>query len=275
MRAPAANLWPALTRRLARADTLALLSDFDGTLAPFAARPQTARLPDSTRRALARLARCPRLRLAIVSGRRLKELRRLVPVPNIWYVGSHGLEVYTPRGRYSVKASAAECRRMTGLRRRLGRRLRRLPGIWVEPKPASVSVHFRRAAPAAARQARAIVAEEWHRLNPFVRLQEGKKVWEFLPARDVSKAAAAARLLARWRGQTPARLGAAPQVSRRRLRALYLGDDQADELVFRRLGPAAISIHVGPGPTRARYRLGSPQAVGRFLSRLGEALGCA
>ncbi|MFQ5817082.1 MAG: trehalose-phosphatase [Terriglobia bacterium] len=270
MRTPS-TLWAELARRLPHADLVAVLSDFDGTLSPLIPYPRRARLPALTRRALRRLARCPRVQVAIVSGRRLEELRRLVSVPDIWYVGSHGLEFCPPRGRRIVYASVAERRQMRAFARRLKHRLRRLAGIWVEPKPASVTVHFRRATSVATRQARAIVTPEWRRENPPVRFQQAKKVWEFLPTRDVSKATAAAWLLARWsrprRGWRAARPG-------RRL-ALSLGDDQADERVFRRLGPAAISIHVGRGPTRARYRLRSPEAAGRLLARLGEALGCA
>jgi trehalose 6-phosphate synthase/phosphatase len=42
---------------------------------------------------------------------------------------------------------------------------------------------------------------------------------------------------------------------------LAMGDDRTDEELFERLGPEAVTIKVGPGPTRARYRVAGPRAA--------------
>lgn len=257
------DLWKDSARRLQQAERVAVLSDFDGTLAPIVPHPSAARLPDSVRQGLKRLARCARARVVLVSGRPLADLRRLARVRGLWYVGSHGLETARPGARRVLHASPAECREMKNLARRLQSCLRSLGGVWVERKPASVTIHFRQARPGVARRARRIAQEEVRRTNPAVRLQAGKKVFEFLPVRDVSKATAVVALLAHW-----------PRPGRGWL-IFYLGDDAADERVFQQLGRRAISICVGRRRTRAHYRLATPAAVGAFLNRLAGVLECA
>jgi trehalose 6-phosphate synthase/phosphatase len=49
---------------------------------------------------------------------------------------------------------------------------------------------------------------------------------------------------------------------------LAIGDDRTDEDLFAALPPEAISIRVGPGPTRARYHLDGVPAVRSLLRSL-------
>ena len=51
---------------------------------------------------------------------------------------------------------------------------------------------------------------------------------------------------------------------------LYRSDDRTDEDLFVSLPPAAISVKVGPGGTRARFRLDSTSAVRALLQMLAE-----
>src|SRR3954464_11648768 len=69
--------------------------DIDGTLAPIVGRAEDAKVPDTTSRLLAALARRYGL-VACVSGRAAAEARRLVGVGAITYAGSHGAELLEP-----------------------------------------------------------------------------------------------------------------------------------------------------------------------------------
>ena len=69
----------------------ALLLDVDGVLAPIVDRPEDAAVPDETRAELERLAARYAL-VAAVSGRWSDDARRVVGVPGLVYIGSHGLE---------------------------------------------------------------------------------------------------------------------------------------------------------------------------------------
>ena len=77
---------------------LGLFFDYDGTLTPFAARPELARLDPAPRGALARLAAAPRVFAGVISGRALEDLKAMVGLPGLDYGGSWGLELES-RGR--------------------------------------------------------------------------------------------------------------------------------------------------------------------------------
>ncbi|MDI3279913.1 MAG: trehalose-phosphatase, partial [Bacillota bacterium] len=94
-------------RALARGKGVALLLDYDGTLVPLAPLPSLARPTRGLLSLLARLAASPRLHLAVVSGRRTAELRRLLPVPGLWLAGEHGAEVWGPPSSDSGPARLA------------------------------------------------------------------------------------------------------------------------------------------------------------------------
>ncbi|MFL5945111.1 MAG: trehalose-phosphatase, partial [Gaiellaceae bacterium] len=69
-----------------------LFLDVDGVLAPIVARPDDARVPDETRAELRRLHARYAL-VACISGRAGADAQRVVGVPELTYVGNHGLEV--------------------------------------------------------------------------------------------------------------------------------------------------------------------------------------
>jgi len=93
--------WSAFNAILApHVDSLCVLLDFDGTLAPIVADPAAAALPAAALPLLRTLA--GRVPLAIVSGRSCAVLARFVPVPEAYLVGSHGAEIRLPHANESV-----------------------------------------------------------------------------------------------------------------------------------------------------------------------------
>jgi trehalose-phosphatase len=258
--------WSSWAGRLQRAPAVALFSDFDGTLAPIAVRPRDVHLPAATRTLLAKLARLPKLFVAVVSGRPVAELRRLVRLPQVAYVGIHGIEMAWPGQRLVSQASEADRARVEKARAQLEEALGKLAGVWVERKPASVAVHYRRAAEDAVPRVEREVQRVLRSSNGKLVLQAGKKVRELLPAIGASKAASVFSMLERL----PRWLGTAPL-------PIYLGDDHTDESVFRHLGARGLGIYVGrPGHSQgealpastARYFLEDPNEVRKFLRQL-------
>src|SRR4029450_3453680 len=83
-------------RSLLSVRRLAVFLDYDGTLTPIVERPEDALLPAETRAAIERLAALAPV--AIVSGRDLADVRRLMGIEGITYAGSHGFDVLLPDG---------------------------------------------------------------------------------------------------------------------------------------------------------------------------------
>ncbi len=188
----------------------ALLLDVDGTLAPIVARPAEASVPEATRRELRRLARRYAL-VACVSGRPAVDAGRVVGVPELTYVGEHGLELAPGAAAWAGRIAAFA----DGERRE------------AERKPLTVSFHFRldadeQAAVVELEQlaARARLAGLWPRW--------GRKVLEIRPPVAADKGTAVSTLLERAGLR----------------RALYAGDDATDLDGFRALDTLELGVRV-------------------------------
>ncbi len=243
--------WPQLARRLRRADRVAVLTDFDGTLAPIQHRPDTVKLSNRVRRALAELHARGHV-VGIVSGRRIDDLRRRVGLSGLWYAGNHGFFMRSPHGTSLNLLHEEEHSDVPRIARALARGLRNVPGVRLEVKPASVAVHYRGAPPASHRAATRVA----HRVAQAgnLRLMSGKCVWELLPRAPVDKAVAVRTILDLERRNGDA------------LAVVFIGDDLTDEPVFSL--PLTRPVCVGRGQSGARYRLRSPAEVVRLLERI-------
>lgn len=254
--APAPHLFERLdqlTSRLRSSPRVALLLDLDGTLVPLKSRPAQVSLDESTRQVLAQLARHPKVRLWIISGRRLADLLRIVGLKEIKHLGLHGWEDGIHR---DLPAAAVRVTRRA--RKKFESELAGLQGVWIEQKGPIFVVHYRGAAAGVVRKARKVVRQLMQEFDATLRLMPGKKIWEILPNKFPRKGDAAAAIAA----QQPA--GSA---------IIYMGDDVTDESAFGAL-PDAITVRVGrPARTAARFRLRNPAEVLQFLRIIERELG--
>jgi trehalose-phosphatase len=232
----------ALARLAAEPDRAALVFDVDGTLAPIVDDPTTSRVPDTTRAGLRRLSGRYAL-VACVSGRPAAVARTIVGVPELEYVGEHGLELDPEARRWAARihsfAAAVD---------------------WpVESKPLSVAFHYRTAEdPGAARLALEPVAAA--ALEEGFRTRWGRMVLEVLPPVDASKGTAVRALLQRH-GLS---------------RALYAGDDTTDLDAFAALDGLELAVRVAvtspEGPEllgrQADLVVASPEALAELLAQL-------
>ena len=168
--------WARVSRRLRAAQCVGLFTDFDGTLVPIRRRPNKVHLSHAGRRILARLARHARIRLWIVSARRLADIRRRTGRVGVRLAGLHGWE--REDGGPPAVAGRAAVRQAARL---LRERLRGLRGVWTEDKEWALAIHYRTAGNSAVRQARAALREALTSFAPALRLLPGKMVWEIIP----------------------------------------------------------------------------------------------
>ena len=202
---------PLLARLAAEPTRGALLLDVDGTLAPIVDVPADAAVPEETRIELRRLHGRYGL-VACVSGRPSADAERIVGVPELVYVGEHGLEL-------SPDAPA--------WRERLHRFAATVDWNDVELKPLTVSFHYRRAPDEDdARRTLDAVATRARAESLVARF--GRKVLELRPPLDAHKGTAVRHLL-RQHGLT---------------RALYAGDDTTDLDAFAALDGLELAVRV-------------------------------
>jgi trehalose 6-phosphate phosphatase len=233
-----------LLARLAEDPTrAALFLDVDGVLAPIVPRPEDASVPDETREELRRLNERYAL-VACISGRAGADAQRIVGVPNLVYVGNHGLE---------LDGEAA------GWGERLQQFLADVAWPATENKQLTASLHYRGSQDEGAARAALEDIKTRAEHEGFV-ARFGRKVLELLPPLDVHKGTAVRHLLA--------------ELSLRR--ALYAGDDTTDLDGFRALDGLDVSVRIavaseeGPAELReaADLTVAGPQELLAVLRRL-------
>jgi trehalose 6-phosphate phosphatase len=219
----------------------ALLLDVDGTLAPIVPRPEDARVPPETQAELRRLNKSYAL-VACISGRTGKDAQSIVGVPELVYVGNHGLELEPDAEAWAERLHAL------------------LQGIeWpdlVEDKRLSASLHYRNSPEA--RETADKIAEAARAAGFEARF--GRKVLELLPPIVANKGTAVRRLLAQ----------------RKLERALYAGDDTTDLDAFAALDSLELAVRIAvasaEGPAAlvaaADIVVGDPPELVGLLRRL-------
>lgn len=214
----------------------ALFLDFDGTLVPIADRPDAVHPDAETIALLGRLIERTGGALAVVSGRPIAALEKLLAPATPALAGSHGLELKLADGSVVRQpVDSAGLQRAVELLREFAAGDRRLI---VEEKPASVALHFRQA-PEKQVDCEAL-ARKIVRERRSLHLLEGKMVVEIKAARG-DKGAAVDELMRikPFEGRLP----------------VVAGDDVTDEAAFKAVARRdGITIKVGDGPTAARYR---------------------
>jgi trehalose-phosphatase len=249
--------WPRIEIALRDAAQCLLLLDYDGTLSAIVNEPSLAVPAPGVLEALAELQRLDDMRIAVVSGRSLEDIRSRLGLDLI-YGGNHGLEIEGPGIRYVDKDAAAAAPHVAALCDSLAGPLSAFPGALLERKGLTASVHFR--CVPSSEQARLIalvgrIAEPFSRL---VEVREGKKVLELRP-RVASHKGTAARLILETFGS-----------GSKKTLPVCLGDDATDEDIFREF-PDGVTVHVGgPVNTAARYFLAGVPEVVEMLNRIAR-----
>ena len=250
--------WGQIERRIRRSPQLAFFTDFDGTLVRIQRNPRNVRLSPRIRRLLAGLKDAG-VTVGIASGRAIDDVRARAGLGGIWYVGAHGFFLRDPENRKFSLLSSREQGRMKDVIHALAVQVRGLVGIELEPKDASVAVHYR----GASKRTRELAWEKISRLmkRGQLHLLSGKRVWEILPNSKVNK----------WTGIQFALKRAARRGGARRPLLIFVGDDATDERVFERIN--GIGVVVGrKRKTAAAFYLRSPAEVGRFLEKVARCI---
>ena len=186
--------------------------------------------------------------LAIISGRSINDLSRLLSPLELPLAGQHGAERHDEVNGYSL--SEPDYATLHEAREELRRFLGAHPELELEDKGASLALHYRNAPdkqPTIERQLDSLR----ERLGDALIMHGGKSVFE-LRTTSCNKGEAIHHFMQ-----------AAPFAQRT---PVFLGDDLTDEDGFEAVNAlGGYSIKVGQGETRARYRLDDTHAVEAWL----------
>jgi len=259
------SAWGKFSKELKAFRYVFLFLDYDGTLTPIVKMPQLARISRQQRALLKKLAGKRFLKVCVISGRALPDIKRLVDIKSLIFAGNHGMEVKGPKISYLNKKAVSVNRAIKDIYNKVSFSCASFKGAFVENKGLTLSVHFRNL------KAGGRVKELKENVKSIIkapqykgklRITEGKKVIEIRPnvAWDKGKAV---RLILK---KSTSKL--------KEILPVYIGDDITDEDAFFYLRKRGTTIFVGsPGKkSRAKYYLKNTSGVYKFLNRLYKAL---
>jgi trehalose 6-phosphate phosphatase len=224
----------AFLQQISAAPSSVLLLDYDGTLAPFNIERNRAYPYPGAISILERIMQCGRTKVAVISGRPIRELQPLLtPMNNIEMWGTHGLEHQSSDGSYRCiridekdATSLAKAREWVVASGLLSR---------AEVKPGGIAIHWRGLPPAEAEKVQALTRACWAELAE----RSGLKLLQFESGLEL-------RVLRPDKGDAVRSIlaGLEPTVP-----IAYFGDDITDEDAFRVLRGRGLTVLV-----KADYR---------------------
>ena len=245
-------------KKVQQADKIFLFLDYDGTLVPIKPRPELAVFPPSTKKLIKKLWGCPKIYLAIVTGRTLKEIKKLIDINGIAYVGNHGFEIEYEKKCWIHPVSAQISPTIRKIIYNIKDYTKEIYGVLIEDKGLIVSIHYRLATDKSAREIKKIVYKVISPYHEMFCVGSGKKVYEIRPCVDWHKGKAILKV-SRLLGITENSL------------KIYIGDDLTDEDAFEVLGEKDISVVVGhKESSRAQYFCKNSGEVEEFLETVCE-----
>jgi len=230
----------------------ALFLDLDGTVLDIAETPQGVEVPPDLVSILMRLSRGLGGALAVLSGRTIADIDRLLAPLALPAAGQHGAELRLAPDRSADRISCSE--RPREWHARLAALARDHRGILVEDKGIGIAVHYRNAPAAERKVHKALEGLGVERAS--YALKRGKCVDEIVP-RGCDKGRALRRLMA-----VPPFAGRVP---------IAIGDDATDEDAF------AAALSLGGEALRvashsASAAFADPRAVRDWLAARAAAL---
>lgn len=239
----------------ANAQSRLVILDYDGTLREFVSSPRAilAKPPIRLRRLIKRLADDPRTEVAIVSGRPRKALDRWFRGINLTLVAEHGAWKKYSGKWVRIESDFGDSKK--SIKAVLDKFVSRTAGSEIEEKDYSLVWHYRNVAPELAYVRAAELKRELSSVidDETLGVYSGDKIIEIKPV-DISKGSAAAELSDMHQPDF----------------ILVAGDDFTDEDMFRELADRAVTIKVGPGHTRARYRLSGVSDMTQLLQDISK-----
>lgn len=215
--------------------------DYDGTLAEIVDNPESATMTKDVRSAFYSVARFASV--AVISGRRRSDVLNYFEKGADFIIGNHGLEGLQD-GISSLSRAEVSCRAWLEQLSPLSD----ITGIFIEDKTYSLSVHYRKSPERIV--ARSSILEATTALKPSPRIIMGKCVVNLVSPGAPHKGVALLEVM----------------LKANRKSAIYFGDDDNDEDVFRLGEESLLTVRIGKSKeSAAMYYVNSPDEVAEAL----------
>jgi trehalose 6-phosphate synthase/phosphatase len=231
---------------------IAVFLDYDGTLREIELDPRSATPNAGIETLLHRLGQQPNVDVTIISGRSQEDMEAFLGAYPFRLIAEHGASLRGPGEKewerldrninYAWKEELLAILRLYE---------QATPGSTIEEKHSSIVWHYRKADEDFGVWKANQLTEELSALsaNNPIKVRHGKKMVEVTAAEN-NKGVAVARVLEQNDNYEV---------------ALCAGDDLTDESMFELRSPRLLTIKVGSGPTRARFRVSDPATFREFL----------
>jgi len=226
--------------------------DFDGTLSPIVPLPDGAYMTQSMSKTLNALIGMSKV--AIISGRSVDDILHRIPVRPSYVLGNHGIEGLPGTRDLCLHANRLTDDWVRQLRAANGVEAA-CRGVVVEDKTFSLAIHYRLCIDRT--HARQQIEERVVALNPKPRIIHGHCVLNLLHPDAPDKGVAFDSLMA---------LSGCDN-------AVFIGDDETDELVFRGAPEGWLTVRVGyAAGSAARFFLHQQMEVSLLLEKMAARL---
>ncbi|XP_055326284.1 trehalose-phosphate phosphatase-like [Sitodiplosis mosellana] len=231
-------------------DSIALLSDFDGTLGRICPNSVLTAIEPAAKDALEQLVKRSNTFTGIISGRPMADVRKRVGIDNCTYSGKHGMEiVFTNKTEFHYPITPelyANCTKLKSIL--MAKYVTNAAPAWVEDKNISLVFHYR-FVPEHLQEAMIADVSELVRKYGYNPVPAHAAI-EIKPPVVWSKGHAALLILNEIYGSG----------WEKNIRVIFLGDDTSDEDVMKMLKGKATTFRITDNPgleTHATYRMQS------------------
>ncbi len=223
---------------------LCLFLEYDGILVPIIDSPDQAVPNEEVRSLLKDLASLQSCHIYIISGRTVRNIKDMVALNGIGYVGNHGLEIDNERMIIKGPYFEGTKKAFLDLKKKINKVIDVFPGSYLEDKGITLSIHYRLVGPG---QQVDFCQQVQEIFKPYsfrgdVVVDYGKKAVDIKPPLDWDKGQTVLWILDEFR-----------QKEHHQLAAVFIGDDQGEENVFRSLKGKVMIVKVGREKTIADY----------------------
>ena len=244
--------------KMSAVEKLAFFLDYDGTLAELKKKPADALPNDEINALFSKLEKAKPVDVFLISGRTREDLDQWFSQYELNLIAEHGYYYkhynssewieFDPQADLTWMDQINDIFQLyTGM----------TPGSFIEQKTSSVVWHYRNSDPEfGSWKAHQLVAELYEMLSNLpVEIHHGKKIVE-ISSIQINKGNVLEHFMLLNNYDT----------------VLCAGDDETDESMFRLTADNILSIKIGRGNTAAKYRVSSPAAFRKFLTRTIDQL---